>query len=94
VEAKWRRQQPIGPFIADFVCHGARLIVEVDGSQHSERMAADARRTRWLAGVGYRVLRFWNVEVLMEPESVLEAIYNALAATPHPNPSPSRGEGL
>ena len=61
---RFRRQVPIGPFIADFVCHEERLIVEVDGGQHDPSSAAEASRTRFLEGEGYRVLRFWNNEVL------------------------------
>jgi very-short-patch-repair endonuclease len=79
----WRRQAPIGPFAADFVCHAARLIVEVDGAQHgfeSERRR-DAERTLYLEAAGYRVLRFWNHEVLKERQVVMDTIYAALAAT-------------
>jgi very-short-patch-repair endonuclease len=80
---KWRRQQPIGRYIADFVCQSARLIVEVDGGQHSES-EADARRTTWLESVGYRVLRVWNQDVLENIEGVLIHIAEALAAAPSP----------
>jgi very-short-patch-repair endonuclease len=96
--AKFRRQQPIGPFIADFVCQQARLIIEADGSQHSES-AGDVRRTTFLESKGYRVLRFWNNDILKTLEGVAESILAALA-TPHPaqpaaeSPSPSRGEGI
>ncbi|HEX6001046.1 MAG TPA: endonuclease domain-containing protein [Hyphomicrobiaceae bacterium] len=63
---KFRQQAPIGPYIADFCEHSARLIIEVDGSQHGEpkAMANDKHRTDWLESQGYRVLRFWNHEVL------------------------------
>src|SRR5687767_1293675 len=57
---KFRRQQPLGAFIVDFVCFERKLIVEVDGGQHSERCVYDENRRRWLEGQGYRVLRFWN----------------------------------
>src|SRR6185503_2684091 len=60
--AKFRRQQPIGPFIADFVCQEQRLIIEADGGQHAE-CAADGRRTGFLECKGYRVLRFWNDDI-------------------------------
>jgi very-short-patch-repair endonuclease len=96
--AKFRRQQPIGPFIADFVCQEARLIVEADGGQHAQN-DADVRRTAFLASKGYRVLRFWNNDILQNLEGVAESILAALA-TPHPaqplaeSPSPSRGEGV
>ncbi|MDR7193926.1 endonuclease domain-containing protein [Luteimonas terrae] len=87
--AKFRRQQPLGPFIVDFLSVEARLIVEVDGSQHHE--AADAGRTRFLERRGYRVLRFWNHDVLVRTESVLEVILANVALTPTPLPA---GEGL
>ena len=78
---KWRRQQPIGRYIADFVCQSARLIVEVDGGQHSDS-EADVRRTTWLESAGYRVLRFWNHDVLANVDGVLMRIAEALAAAP------------
>jgi very-short-patch-repair endonuclease len=96
--AKFRRQQPIGRFIADFVCHEARLVVEADGGQHAEN-ANDRRRTEFLNSRGYRVLRFWNMDILGNPEGVFQLIAEALE-TPHPaqaapeSPSPSRGEGI
>jgi very-short-patch-repair endonuclease len=96
--AKFRRQQPIGPFIADFVCQEHRLIVEADGGQHSGSIADD-RRTGFLEGKGYRVLRFWNNDILSNFDGVVQVIAAALS-TPHPaqaaleSPSPSRGEGF
>ena len=75
---KFRRQKPIGPFIADFVCIEKRLIIEVDGSQHAERMRADERRTRYLEGHGFKVVRFWNNEVIRECEPVLIKILSVL----------------
>jgi very-short-patch-repair endonuclease len=96
--AKFRRQQPIGPFIADFVCQEHRLIVEADGGQHSDSKL-DGRRTSFLERRGYRVLRFWNNEILSNLEGVARVIAAALS-TPHPaqavpeSPSPSRGEGF
>jgi len=95
--AKFRRQQPIGPFIADFVCQEQRLIIEADGGQHAE-CAADGRRTGFLECKGYRVLRFWNDDILTNLDGVAQVIAGALS-TPHParasreSPSPSRGEG-
>ena len=71
---KFRRQAPIGPFIVDFVCIERRLVIEVDGSQHQEQIDYDEDRTRFIESEGYRVLRFWNNEVLTELESVAEAI--------------------
>jgi very-short-patch-repair endonuclease len=96
--AKFRRQQPIGPFIADFVCHEAGLIVEADGGQHSDG-TTDDRRTAFLESKGYRVLRFWNNDILKNLDGVGQVIEAALS-TPHPaqaaleSPSPSRGEGI
>jgi very-short-patch-repair endonuclease len=95
--AKFRRQQPIGPFIADFVCQDRRLIVEADGGQHSES-PSDERRTAFLEHNGYRVLRFWNNDILNNLDGVAQVIASALSV-PHPaqaaleSPSPSRGEG-
>ncbi|MCW2364955.1 very-short-patch-repair endonuclease [Sphingobium sp. B7D2B] len=96
---KFRRQQPIGPFIADFVCPERRLILEVDGGQHAES-PSDAARTAWLNERGYIVLRFWNHDIQTNLQGTLEAISAALK-TPHPPtaarrapPSPSRGEGI
>ena len=76
----FRRQVPIGPYIADFACMAARLIVEVDGSQHGHDagMQKDAKRTQWLEQQGYRVLRFWNNEVTRNIKGVLEAIHAEL----------------
>ena len=95
---KFRRQVPIGKYIADFVCQDCKLIVEVDGSQH-EGSEHDRERDAWLASVGYRVLRFWNIDTFKALDGTLLAILDALNETPHPSraaratPSPSRGEG-
>ena len=86
---KFRRQHEIGPYVVDFVCTDARLVVELDGGQHLDQAACDARRTRWLEQEGYRVLRFWNDEVLQRLDEVLEQIVRALSDTaPHPGPLP------
>ncbi len=74
----FRRQVPIGPYVADFVCVLKKLVVEVDGSQHVDQVQEDAVRTRYLERRGYRVLRFWNNAVLTETDSVVEAIFIAL----------------
>ncbi len=89
---KFKRQEQLGDFIVDFVCFGARLIVEADGSQHAGH-ANDVIRTEWLEGQGFRVIRFWNNDILLNPDSVATAILAALEP-PLPNPSPTRGEGL
>jgi very-short-patch-repair endonuclease len=77
---KFVRQEPIGPYVADFICRERRLIVEVDGGQHAESQR-DLVRDRWLAEHGYRVLRFWNNDVMGNIEGVLETIAAALKAT-------------
>lgn len=74
---KWKRQVPFGPFILDFVCREAGLVVEVDGSQHAERLAYDRRRTAYLQRSGLRVLRFWNADVLTSREGVCDSILEA-----------------
>ena len=68
---RFRRQQPIGPFVADFFCPETRLVVEVDGGQHAVRANEDSERTAWLESRGYRVVRYWNNEVLGNIEGVL-----------------------
>ncbi len=77
-DAKFRRQTPIGHYIVDFICLEARLIVELDGGQHAQNSAADAERTAWLEGQGFRVLRFWNNDVLSNTGGVVERIQMAL----------------
>jgi very-short-patch-repair endonuclease len=78
---KFRRQHRVGPYFADFCCIQKRLIVELDGGQHVEQKAQDAKRTAYLAEQGYRVIRFWNDQVNREMDDVLEAIYAALTDT-------------
>ena len=73
---KFRRQQPIGHFIVDFVCFECRVIVELDGGQHAEQLHNDEQRTRWLEAQGYRVLRFWNNDVLANTEAVAQAVFD------------------
>jgi very-short-patch-repair endonuclease len=74
--AKFRRQHPLNSYIVDFVCLDSQLVIELDGSQHAEqpRQQADQRRTEYLESLGYRVLRFWNEEVLDNIDGVLEHI--------------------
>lgn len=76
--AKFRRQQPLGPFITDFCCLEARLVIELDGGQHAEQARADGARTTFLEREGYRVLRFWNNDVMGNMDSVLQTIEAAL----------------
>jgi len=90
----FRRQVPIGPYVADFCCLRAKLIIEVDGNQHGydSHVAKDRERTSYLASQGFSVLRFSNLEVMTATDSVLEAIYAQLhISTPTPNPSPQGG---
>ena len=72
---KFRRQVPLGPYVVDFLCQEAKLVVEIDGFQHASTIDADEQRTAWLAENGYRVLRFWNNDVLQELDGVLEKIW-------------------
>jgi adenine-specific DNA-methyltransferase len=94
-EHKFRRQHPLGPYVVDFVCLERKLVIELDGGQHAEQALEDARRTKWLAERGYRVIRFWNHEVLQDWETVEQEIWRQLHAgpepTPHPNPPPQGG---
>ena len=89
---KFKRQKPIGAYIVDFVCVEQKLIIEVDGGQHAEDVAYDDRRTNFLRGESYHVLRFWNNQVLEEIDSELEAI--RVKTTLSPTPLPQAREGL
>jgi very-short-patch-repair endonuclease len=93
---KFRRQVPMGPYIVDFVCEQARLIVEVDGGQHVEQRRYDDQRTQWLRAQGYEVVRFWNDEVMRNIDAVGEALSRALTkSNPLPRPlSQRRGEQI
>ena len=88
---KFRRQVPIGPYIADFACLEAHLIVEVDGGPHFESNR-DELRDIWFATQGFSLLRFWNTQALVETDAVVDAILSALQR-PHPNLPPLAGEG-
>lgn len=88
---KFRRQQPIGRYIVDFVCFEAKLVIELDGGQHVERAVADGQRTAWLESQGFRVLRFWNHAALKETNAVLEEILRQLPLSPTPLPQGERG---
>jgi len=93
--AKFRRQEPIGALVADFVCFERGLIVELDGGHHNEeaQFSRDSARTAWLESQGFTVLRFWNNDVLGNIEGVMETIKTALFS-PSPLPSPIEGEGI
>jgi very-short-patch-repair endonuclease len=95
----FRRQVSIGPYVADFACLKARLIIELDGSHHSQDAVAakDGARTRWLESKGYRVIRFWNAELSENMPGVLDTIYAGLYGSPQSEavalPTPPRPEG-
>jgi very-short-patch-repair endonuclease len=87
---RFRRQQPLGLYIADFYCSAARLVIELDGSQHGtdESLNSDAARTAWLVERGYRVLRFSNEEFLKQRDAVIDAISRSIVETGIPLPEP------
>jgi very-short-patch-repair endonuclease len=89
---KFKRQFLIGRYIADFVCLEARLVVELDGGQHSNRLAYDKFRDAYLEARGYRVLRFWNTDFFTNKDGVLEMLLCQLKSPPHPSPLPQQGE--
>ena len=86
---RFRRQHPIGPYIVDFCCPEMMLVVELDGGQHADQETEDQERTRFLESQGYRVIRFWNNQVVENLEGVLEKIWIE-TGHPHPNPLPGR----
>ncbi len=90
IDLHFRRQAPFGAYVADFCCHSAKLIIELDGDQHGADAAVtyDAVRTAFLNTRGYRVLRFANWEVMQERERVVDAIVHA-ARSPHPKFAPA-----
>ena len=75
---KFRRQRPVGPYICDFVCLEASMVIELDGNQHVTQGPYDTNRDTFLRSNGFRVLRFWNADVLSQTNSVVETIYEAL----------------
>jgi heme b synthase len=87
---KFRRQQPIGNYIVDFISLDKKLVIELDGSQHAEEKNRDHERDRWLISQGFKVLRFWNKDVLQNIEGVLESIMEKISPSPIPSP---RGRG-
>jgi very-short-patch-repair endonuclease len=88
----FRRQVHLGRYIVDFASHGLKIVIEIDGGQHATQHKQDAMRTKFLESEGYRVLRFWNNEVLGNIDGVLEVIQSACLTTPTPDP-PHKGEG-
>ena len=93
---KFRRQQAIGPYVVDFVHFGARVVVEADGGQHNESLA-DEKRDAWLTAQGFRIMRFWNNDILTDTAAVLEAVMaeveRASPSPPSPPPQGGRGAG-
>ena len=88
---KFRRQQPLGKYIVDFVCLEKKAIIELDGGQHAEQSSYDAKRDAWLRDQGFSVLRFWNNDVLQNLSGVKDAILSNIENTPFLNPSPQGG---
>ena len=88
---KFRRQQPIGPYIVDFVCFEAKLVIELDGGQHADSVKQDRARDDLLCLEGYCVLRIWNNEMLENETGVMEIIMEMLTLSPTPLPSRERG---
>jgi len=88
---KFRRQEPIGKYIVDFVCHEKKIIIELDGGQHSEESGNDQERDEWLRSQGFRVLRFWNNDVLSQTEEILEIILKKCLESPSPSSPPIKG---
>ena len=91
---KFRRQQPIGRYIVDFVCFERKLVIELDGSQHSEQVPYGLERSAWLEKQGFRELGFWDNQVFNETDGVKETIIGALhgpSYTPHLHPPPQGG---
>ena len=88
---KFRRQEPIGKYIADFVCYERRVIIKLDGGQHSEESEKDQERDEWFRSERFRVLRFWNNDVLSKTEEILEIIIKKCLETPSPSSPPIKG---
>ncbi len=89
---KFRRQQPLGPYIVDFIHFSARLIVEADGGQHNGS-SRDTQLDAWLEQQGLTILRFWNTDILNNTDAVLTVIFDAVSRPLSHGPSPARGEG-
>ena len=91
---KFKRQQPLGPYIVDFVALSKKLIIELDGGQHSERTHYDVKRDEFMRLNGFSVIRIWNSEWVENRTGVLDEVWRLLHLHPLPNPSPLKGEGL
>ena len=88
LNSRFRRQFPVGSYIADFACIDRKLIVELDGGQHQDQIVYDEKRTIFLQAQGWQVLRFWNNDVLNNLEGVLARIVDGLTSLPPSQPSP------
>ena len=78
-DRKWRRQMPVGPYVVDFACFAEKLVIELDGGQHADALSYDEVRSHFIRAQGYRVLRFWNNDVLSNTPGVLERITQSLS---------------
>ncbi len=90
---KFRRQQPLGPYIADFVCFEKKIIIELDGGQHAfpGKIQGDLKRDKWFEAQGYTTLRFWDNEVLTNTQGVIEVIWKHCFEPPSPQSPPIEG---
>ena len=88
---KFRRQEPIGKYIVDFVCHEKKIIIELDGGQHSEHEEKDQKRDEWFRSEGFKILRLWNNDVLSQTEEILEIIAKKCLESPSPSSPPIKG---
>jgi very-short-patch-repair endonuclease len=96
IDLKFRRQHPVGDYIVDFVCLDEKLIIEIDGGQHNEKQMIDKdeARQKWLEGEGFRVIRFWNNDVMENLEGVMSRLIELIEERRHPHlTSPLKGEG-
>lgn len=94
MDLKFRRQYPLPPYVLDFYCAEIALVLELDGSQHAQASAYDARRTDFLQARGLTVLRYWNNDVIVDTAAVLESLRCFIINRPSPRPSPrERGKG-
>ena len=93
---KFRRQVPIDGYVVDFCSFSHRLIIEIDGGHHAlyQQSEHDHERTRHLEAQGFRVVRFWNSEVIENLQGVMETVARMIVESPSPSPSPVEGEGM
>lgn len=89
---RFRRQHPVGKYIVDFACVEMKLVIELDGGQHQDQVDCDELRTKYLQSQGWRVLRFWNNDVLGNLDGVLSSVLDSLRSLPPSRPPPERGK--